>query len=82
MPSACNNVLCFQQISKKELEFTSEVWVISHSVSCNTLLRTSWLPILVSTKSSQTILLIDRFEPRCKSHTGGKIRTTKKNQKI
>ena len=82
MPSACNNVLCFQQISKKELEFTSEVWVISHSMSCNTLLRTSWLPILVSTKSSRTILLIDRFEPRCKSHTGGKIRTTKKNQKI
>ena len=29
MPSDCNDVSCFQQISKKQLEFTSEVWVFS-----------------------------------------------------
>ena len=37
--------------------------------------------ILVSAESSRTILLIDRPEPRFKSHTGGKIRTTLKNNK-
>ena len=29
MRSDCNDVSCFQQISKKQLEFTSEVWVFS-----------------------------------------------------
>ena len=33
----------------------------------------------MSTESSQTILLIDRSEPRFESHTGAKIRKTLKN---
>ena len=42
-------------------------------------LTASWLPIFVSAESRQTILLIDRSEPRFESHTGGKIRKTLKN---
>ena len=37
--------------------------------------------ILLSAESSRTISLIDRSELRFKSHTGGKIRTTLKNNK-
>ena len=44
-------------------------------------LTASWLPIFVSVESSQTILSIDRFEPRFESHTGGKIRKTLKNHR-
>ena len=29
MPSDCDDVSCFQQISKNKLEFTTEVWVFS-----------------------------------------------------
>ena len=39
----------------------------------------SWLPIFVSAEPSQTILSIDRSEPRFQSHTGGKIRKSLKN---
>ena len=39
----------------------------------------SWLPIFVSTKPSQTMLLIDRSEPRFESYTGHKVRKTLKN---
>ena len=38
-----------------------------------------WLPIFVSAKPSQTILLIDRSEPRFERHTGCKITKTLKN---
>ena len=51
------------------------------SVSSNTLLTASWLAILVLTKSSETILSIDRSEPRFESQTGGKIRITLKSNK-
>ena len=36
----------------------------------------SWLPIFVSAEPSQTILLIDRSEPRFESLTGGKTTKT------
>ena len=45
-------------------------------------LAPSWQHIgcqFVSAEPSQTILLIDRSEPRFESHTGGKIRKTLKN---
>ena len=51
-------------------------------MSSSTLLAASWLAIFVSAKSSQTILSIDRFEPRFKSHKRGKIRITLKNNGI
>ena len=38
-----------------------------------------WQPIFVVAGPSQTILSIDRSEPRFESHTGGKIRKTLKN---
>ena len=38
-----------------------------------------WRPIFVAAGPSQTILSIDRSEPRFESHTGGKIRKTLKN---
>ena len=37
---------------------------------------TSWRLIFVSAKPSQTVLPIDRSEPRFESHTGGEIRKT------
>ena len=40
---------------------------------------TSWLLIFVSAKPSQTVLPIDRSEPRFESHTGGKMRKTLNN---
>ena len=40
-----------------------------------------WQPIFVAAGPSQTILSIDRSEPRFESHTGGKIRKTLKNNK-
>ena len=49
------------------------------SVSSSTFMTASWLQIFVSAKPSRTILLIDRSEPRFKSHTGGKITKTFKN---
>ena len=76
MPSDCNDVSCFQEISKKELE------IIFHlSVSFSTLLTAYWLAMFVSTESSRTVLLIDRSEPRFDGRTGGKIRITLKNNK-
>ena len=41
-------------------------------------LTESWLPILVSAEPSRTKLSIDRSEPKFKSHTGGKIWKTLK----
>ena len=49
------------------------------SVCSSTFLTASWLSIFVSPKPSQTILLIDRSEPRFKGHTRGKIRKTLKD---
>ena len=64
----------FNRFLKKNLEFTSEVWVFSFfSVSCSTLFTASWLLIFVAVEPNQTILLIYRSEPRFKSHAGGKI---------
>ena len=48
-------------------------------MSSSTFLTASWPPIFVSAKPSQTILLIDRSEPRFESQTGGKIKKTLKN---
>ena len=45
----------------------------------STFLTASWVSIFVSAKPSRTILLIDRSEPRFKSHTGGKIKKNLKN---
>ena len=79
MPSDCNGV-CFQQIFEKNLEFTSEVWVFSLFCEFQHLqFMTSWLLIFVSAKPSQTVLPIDRSEPRFESHTGGKMRKTLNN---
>ena len=39
----------------------------------------SFLPTFVSAEPRQTILLIDRSEPRFENHTGGKIRKTLEN---
>ena len=50
-------------------------------VSCSTFLTASWSTIFVSAESSQTILLIDRSEPRFQNCTGGKIRINLKNNK-
>ena len=80
MPSNCDGVSRFQQIFEKNLEFTSEVWVFL--LFCefqSTSLTAFWLPIFVSAKPSQTILLIDRSEPRFERHTGCKITKTLKN---
>ena len=52
------------------------------SMSSNTLPTASWLAIFVSAESSQTVLLIDRSEPRFDGCTGGKARITLKNNKI
>ena len=49
-------------------------------MSSNTLLTASWLPIFLSAKSSRTVLLIDRSEPRFDGRTGGKIRMTLKSK--
>ena len=51
------------------------------SVSSSTLLKASWLAILVPAESSRTIRSIDKSEPRFENHTGGKIRITLKNNK-
>ena len=76
MPSDCNGV-CFQQIFEKNLELTSEVWVFSLFCELQHLqFMTSWRLIFVSAKPSQTVLPIDRSEPRFESHTGGEIRKT------
>ena len=48
-------------------------------MSSSTSLTAFWPPVFVSAKPSQTLLLIDRSEPRFKSQTGGKIRKTLKN---
>ena len=50
-------------------------------MNSSTLLTGSWLAILVSTKYSRTVLLIDRSEPRFDGCTGGKIRITLKSNK-
>ena len=81
MPSDSNDVSCFQQISKKSQTLPLKFGYFHSSLSSSTLLTASWLTIFVSAKSSRTILLIDRSEPRFKSHTGGKIRITLKNNK-
>ena len=52
------------------------------SVSSSTFLTAFWLPLFVSAEPSQTILSIDRSEPRFESHTGGKITKIKKNNEI
>ena len=49
------------------------------SVSSSTFLTAFWLVIFMSAESSHTILLINRYEPRFKSHAGGKISKTLKN---
>ena len=79
MPSNCNSVSCFQQISEKKLRIYLKFGYFQFSVSSSTFLTASWLPIFVSAEPSQTILLIDRSEPGFESHTGGKIWKTLKN---
>ena len=81
MPGDCNDVSCFQHISKKKLEFTSEVGYFHFFVSSSTSLTASWLVTFVSAESSRTVLLIDRSEPRFEGRTRGKIRITLKNNK-
>ena len=49
------------------------------SASSSTFLTASWLLIFVSAKPNQTILLIDRSEPRFECHRGGKTKKTLKN---
>ena len=66
-------------ILKKPWNLPLKFGYFHFSVSSSTFLTASWLPIFVSAKHSQTILLIDRSEPRFESHTGGKIRKTLKN---
>ena len=74
MPSDCNGVSCFQQISGKNLKFG----YFHFSVSSSTFLTAFSLPFFVSVEPSRTILSIDRSEPRFESHTGGKITKTLK----
>ena len=59
----------------------TEVCRFSLSVSSSTLLTPFLLTIFVSAEPCQSILSSDRSEPRFKSHTGGKIRITLKNNK-
>ena len=80
MPSDCNDVSCFQQISKKQ-NLPLKFGYFHFPMSSSTFLAASWLRIFVSAESSRTILSIDRPEPRFESHTGGKIRKTLKNKK-
>ena len=80
MPSDCNVLSCFQQIfenlpSNLPLNFG----YFHFFVSSSTFLMTSWLLTFMSAEPSETILLIDRYETRFESHTGGKIRKTLKN---
>ena len=75
MPSDCNGVSCFQQISGKNLKFG----YFHFSVSSSTFLTAFSLPLFVSAEPSQTILSIDRSEPRFESYAGGKIMKTLKN---
>ena len=79
MPSDCNGVSCFQQIYEINLEFTSMFGYFHFSVSSSTSLTSFQLPKFVSAEPSQTILSIDRSEPRFERHTGGKITKTLKN---
>ena len=50
------------------------------SVSSSTFLTIPWLSIFVSAEPSQTVLSIDRSEPRFESHSGGKIRKKTRTQ--
>ena len=78
MPSDCNDVSCFQQISEKNLELL-KFGYFHFPVSSSTFLTASWLPIFVPAEPSQTILSIDRSKPRFESHAGGKITKTLKS---
>ena len=75
MPDDCNDVSCFKQNSKKKLNLPLKFGYFHFSMSSSTL-TASWLSIFVSAEPSRTILAIDRFEPRFKRPTGGKIRKT------
>ena len=82
MPRDYDDVSCFQQISKKSWNLPLKFGYFHFSLSSSTSLTISWLAIFVSPKSSQTISLIGRSEPRFESCTGGKIRITfKKSNK-
>ena len=50
------------------------------SMSSSTFLTAFWLPFFVSAEPSRTILSIDRSVSSFKSHTGGKIMKTLKNE--
>ena len=67
------------RILKKTLNLPLTFGYFHFSVSSSTFMTASWLPIFVSAEPRWTILPIDRSEPRFESHTGGKIRTTVKN---
>ena len=67
-----------KRILKKTYNLPLKFEHFHFSVSSSNFMTASWLPIFASAKPSQTILSIDRSEPRFKSHTGGKIRKTYK----
>ena len=74
MSSDCNDVSCFQQISKKKYNLPLKFGYFHFCMSSSTFLTASWLAIFVSAESSRTALSTDRSEPRYESHTGGKMK--------
>ena len=58
------------------------MFLTDFSVSSSIFLTAFLLPVLVSAEPCQTILSIDRSEPRFESHTEGKITKTSKNDEI
>ena len=79
MPSNCNGVSRFQQISEKTKNLPLKFGYFHFSVSFSTFLTTFWQPIFLSIEPSRTVLSIDRSEPRFESHAGGEIRKILKN---
>ena len=79
MPSDCNGVSCFQQISEKKTQNLPLKFGYFHVSVSSTTLTTFWLPIFVSAKPNRFILLIDRSEPKFESHTEGEKTKTLKN---
>ena len=77
MPSDCNSVI--NRFFKKTKNLPLTFGYFHFSVSSSTFLTAFWLPIFVSAEPSQTILSIDKSEPRFEFQKEGKIRKTLKN---
>ena len=81
MLSDCNEVSCFQQISKKNRIYLWSLGIFTFPWFLTPWQHLHWW-IFVSVESNRTIILsIDRSEPRFQCHTEGKIRMTLRNTK-